>query len=128
MGAHYEKDAAAGKKLLPEDRRLLESLDKQIALEKKWAKLNYDLRPDLEREKKYKVLSTMKVIETIDDLLEKYEPYKPAFDIETKIFCFNTPVPMEVFQQFRFDSKKFALNDIIIVNPESKDKRLIWNY
>ena len=105
--------------LKEKDKELLRMADKASHLEALMTNVRYYASQDEEKDAAEAIIKSKIKVFTMEDLLYKYEYYGPEYSDTDNVFCFNKPLPMEVFTLFRFDSAKFEFKDFIILGEDA---------
>lgn len=107
-------------KLKKEDIELLKRLDRVETQEELRHLLGRKPTPgELEYREMEKLINFGKA-DTLQNLLTKYAYWKPIFQKDTRIFVFNSAVPVEVLYVFRLDARKFLYSNIIVNGPNPR--------
>lgn len=122
----YNSDEEFSQKLKLEDELLLSKIDKLNSDDSHNARCAYysKLHNDFRAIQKLKSLPVG--VESIRDLLDKYDFYNPYYEKSTHIFYFRSALPVKVFELFRYETKKFKFNDIIVMTPTNREGYEKW--
>ena len=74
-----------------------------------------------------KIYSSFLKTDDIELILNKYQYYRPTYNVYTKVVTFSRPLPVKVFTQFKLEVAPCKLNDIRIDCISERDNYSRWN-